>query len=141
MGSVAFTGFALLTAILLPLQATWGRDPRNWITNLLFFLAAVALIFASLHRLHRQLVTAKAAALAQARRLYAEAFHPIRARWSLDAAVEQSARLEAAEAVERRAAAIQEWPLDEGLLTRLAAIVSSVVGVIVARLILSRFGL
>lgn len=139
--SVAFTSFVVLTAALLPLLATQWRDPRGAISNLLTFLGFVALFFVSLHGLHRQMVTAKAAALQQARRLYVEAFGPIRARWSLDITVEQVARLSAAEVVERRAAAIQEWPLDEGLLARLAAIVTSVVGVILARLILSRFGL
>lgn len=141
LGSVAFTGFVIFTAGMLPLMVTQWRDPRGGIPYLLFFLGVVVLFFLSLHRLHSQLVAAKVAALKQARHLYVEAFRPIRAEWSLDKAAEQSARLTAAEAIERRAAAIQEWPLDEGLLTRLAAIVTSVVGVILARLILSRFGL
>ncbi len=141
LGSVAFISFVVLTAAVLPLVATQWRDPRGAITNLLFFLGFVVLFFASLHGLHRQMVEAKAAVLEQTHRLYVEAFRPIRDRWSLESAAEQSARLTAAEAIERRAAAIQEWPLDEGLLARLAAIVTSVVGVILARLILSRFGL
>lgn len=141
LGSIAFAAFVLLTVLVLPLMATQWRDPRGAIMNLLFYLVGVVLVFASLYRLHRQLVAAKAVALAQTRRLYAEAFGPIRAQWSLDITAEQAARLSAAEAVERRAAAIQEWPLDEGLLARLAAIVTSVAGVILARLILSRFGL
>ncbi|HEU5304448.1 MAG TPA: hypothetical protein VFU40_07385 [Gemmatimonadales bacterium] len=141
LGSVAFTSFVVLTAAVLPLLATQWRDPRGAVTNLLFFLGFVALFFASLHGLHRQMVKAKAAILEQTHHLYVEAFRPIRAQWSLESAAEQSARLTAAEAIERRAATIQEWPLDEGLLARLAAIVTSVVGVILARLILSRFGL
>jgi hypothetical protein len=141
LGSVAFASFALFTAGILPMVATQWRDPRGVISNLLVFLGAVTLFFASLHRLHTQLVAAKAVALQQAHSLYVEAFRPIRARWSLGGAAEQSVRLTAAEAIERRAAAIQEWPLDEGLLTRLAAIITSVMGVILARLILSRFGL
>ncbi|HET7009598.1 MAG TPA: hypothetical protein VFI11_02385 [Anaerolineales bacterium] len=141
LGSVAFTSFVVLTAAVLPLLATQWHDPRGAVTNLLFFLGFVALFFASLHGLHRQMVKAKAAILEQTHHLYVEAFRPIRAQWSLESAAEQSARLTAAEAIERRAATIQEWPLDEGLLARLAAIVTSVVGVILARLILSRFGL
>lgn len=141
LGSIAFTGFVIFTVGVLPLAATQWHDPRGAIMLLLFFLGAVALFFASLHRLHTQVVAAKASALQKAHHLYVEAFAPIRARWSLDITLEQSARLNAAEGVERRAAAIQEWPVDEGLLARLAAIVTSVVGVILARLILSRFGL
>lgn len=141
LGSVAFTSFAVVTAAVLPLLATQWRDLRGAITNLLFFLGFVALFFASLHGLHRQMARAKAAILEQTHHLYVEAFRPIRAQWSLESAAAQSARLTAAEAIERRAAVIQEWPLDEGLLARLTAIVTSVVGVILARLILSRFGL
>ncbi len=141
LGSVAFTGFVIFVVGVLPMGATQWHDPQGAIMHLVFFLGAVALFFASLHRLHTQLVAAKASALQKAHHLYVEAFEPIQARWSLDITVEQSARLNAAESVERRAAAIQEWPLDEGLLARLAAIVTSVVGVILARLILSRFGL
>lgn len=141
LGSLAFSAFVFLTVVSFPLLVAQWRDPRGAITNLLMYLGGVGLVFASLYRLHRQMITEKANARERARRLYAEAFGPIRAHWSLDVTVEQSARLSAVEMVERRAAAIQEWPLDEGLLTRLAAIVTSVVGVILARLILSRFGL
>lgn len=141
LGSIAFISFVVLTAALLPLLATQWHDPRSAIVHLVLFLGIVAVFFASLHGLHRQMVNAKVAALEQTHHLYVEAFQPIRAQWSLESVAEQSARLTAAEAIERRAATIQEWPLDEGLLARLAAIVTSVVGVILARLILSRFGL
>lgn len=141
LGSIAFTCFVVLTAAMLPLIATQWRDLRGAITGLLFFLGFVALFFGSLHGLHRQMVKAKVTALEQTHHLYVEAFQPIRAQWSLERVAEQSARLTAAEAIERRAGATQEWPLDEGLLARLAAVVTSVIGVILARLILSRFGL
>ncbi len=141
LGSVAFTSFVVLTAAMLPLIATQWRDLRGATTGLLFFLGFVALFFASMQRLHWQMIKAKASALEQTHHLYVEAFQPIRAQWSLERVAEQSARLTATEAIERRAAAIQEWPLDEGLLARLAAIITSVIGVILARLILSRFGL
>jgi hypothetical protein len=141
LGSIAFTSFVVMTAAMLPLTATQWRDLRGAITGLVFLLGFVALFFASLYGLHRQMVNAKVAALEQTHHLYVAAFQPIRAQWSLERVAEQSARLTAAEAIERRAGAIQEWPLDEGLLARLAAVVTSVIGVILARLILSRFGL
>lgn len=141
LGSVAFTSFVVLTAAMLPLLATQWRDLRGVITGLLFFVGFVALFFASLYGLHRQMVKAKADLLEQTHHRYVEAFRPIWTHWSLERVAEQSAHLTVAEAIERRAAAIQEWPLDEGLLTRLAAIITSVIGVILARLILSRFGL
>jgi hypothetical protein len=48
--------------------------------------------------------------------------------------------LHSAEATERRALAIQEWPFDK-LLARVIAIVSSVGTAILTRLILGRIGL
>jgi hypothetical protein len=47
----------------------------------------------------------------------------------------------AIEVLQRQVAAIQGWPFDEAIIARVAAIVTSVVGISIARLILSRFGL
>ncbi len=54
---------------------------------------------------------------------------------------DQALELQAADALERRAAAIQEWPFDEGILRAIAAIVTSVTAAIFARLVLSQLGL
>jgi hypothetical protein len=42
---------------------------------------------------------------------------------------------------EKRAEAIHEWPIDEGTVARVITIVTSVIAVIIARLILDPFGL
>ncbi len=73
LGSVAFTSFVVMTTAVLPLVATQWRDLRSAITNLLFFLGFVALFFASLHGLHRQMVKAKASVLELTHHLYVEA--------------------------------------------------------------------
>jgi hypothetical protein len=49
--------------------------------------------------------------------------------------------LNAAEALEKRAERIQEWPFDEATFTRVVTIASSVAAVIIARLILDPVGL
>jgi hypothetical protein len=53
----------------------------------------------------------------------------------------QSGLLSAAEALEKRAERIQEWLFDEGMFARVVAISSTVAAAIVARLLLSPFGL
>ena len=141
LGQVAFFTFLLFVAGFLPLMVVAAKDVRSTITVLVEFSIGVTLFFLSMYRLHRQLVTAKAGHLARARALYCEAFQPLETRWSLEMLTAQAAQLSAAEAMERRAAAIQEWPFDEGVLARVAAVVTSAVAITLARLALSWFGL
>jgi hypothetical protein len=54
---------------------------------------------------------------------------------------QQHRLLSAAEGLERRALAIHDWPVDEGTFARVLTIVTSVVGITIARLILDPFGL
>jgi hypothetical protein len=49
--------------------------------------------------------------------------------------------LSAAEGLEKRAQAIQEWPIDDRTLARVITISTSVVAVTIARLLLDPFGL
>lgn len=66
---------------------------------------------------------------------------PVTANWQADTLVHQTAALQAAEQVERRTAAIQEWPFAEAILARIAAILTAVATTILARLVLTSFGL
>jgi hypothetical protein len=50
-------------------------------------------------------------------------------------------QLNAAEALEKRSAGIQEWPFDEVLTGRIAIIVTSVVATVIARIVLDAIGL
>jgi hypothetical protein len=95
----------------------------------------------SVYRLHRQLVAAKRHYLSRVRSLYAEALPPLESAWSLETVSAQSGHLYAVEVLQRQVADIREWPFNEALVARVAAIVTSVLGIIAARLILSRFGL
>ena len=83
----------------------------------------------------------KASELAIARDLYAQAYEPVRTAPTLEALERQHRLLGAADALEKRAHAIHEWPIDEGTLARVITITTSVVAMIVARMILDPFGL
>jgi hypothetical protein len=87
------------------------------------------------------MVEVKAGELAVARELYAEAYEPVRAAQTLEALERQHSLLGAADALEKRAEAIHEWPIDEGIWARVITITTSVVAITIARLILEPFGL
>ena len=87
------------------------------------------------------MVEVKASELAVARELYAEAYEPVRTERTLDALERQHRLLAAADALEKRAHAIHEWPIDEGTVARVITITTSVIAITVARLILEPLGL
>jgi hypothetical protein len=141
VGRLAFTGFWTFVAMLAPVLFVSGPDRFGLSIGLLVLLAGVAVFFLSLRRLNRQMVAAKERELSWARDLFARAFEPVRAEETLEALQRQSGLLSAAEALEKRAERIQEWPFDEGMFARVVAISSTVAAAIVARLLLSPFGL
>jgi hypothetical protein len=107
----------------------------------LVLAVALSAFFLSLFRLHRQMVEVKKDELSIARELYAEAYEPVRSTKTLEALDRQRALLGAADALEKRAQDIHEWPIDEGTLARVLTIATSVVAMAVARLILEPLGL
>jgi hypothetical protein len=109
------------------------------VLGLLVLLIGVALFFLSLRRLNRQMVAVKQREIAWAQHLYAQAFEPLREAGTLEALQRQSSQLSAAEALEKRAERIQEWPFDESTFTRVVTISSTVVAAIIARVLLAPF--
>jgi hypothetical protein len=87
------------------------------------------------------MVRVKAGEVAMARELYAQAYEPVRAAPTLEALERQRSLLSAADALEKRAQAIHEWPIDEVTFARVLTITTSVIAMIVGRLILDPFGL
>jgi len=141
-GSLAFTPLLVSGALVIPILFLTGlRDLRDAIVTLSMLLVIVVLLFASLRRLRSQLLAAKASHLAWARSLFQHALDPIRTGDGVAGLRNGALELVAAEAIERRAATIQEWPFDEGILRGIIAIVTSVTTAIVVRLVLSRLGL
>jgi hypothetical protein len=141
LGELAFTGLWLILAALVPVVLTGLPDVVGVVLGSLVLGSALLLFFLSLLRLHRQMVAVKARELAFARELYAEAYEPVRAAPTLETLERQQPLLAAAGALEQRAQAIHDWPLDEGTVARVLTIATSVVAITIGRLILDPFGL
>jgi hypothetical protein len=70
-----------------------------------------------------------------------QAYQAVRDEPTLQVLQRQAGALGAAEALEKRAERIQEWPFDEATFARVVTIASGVAAFIIGRLILSRIGL
>jgi hypothetical protein len=141
LGSLAFMGLWMLLAWLVPLLLTSLPDVVGVVLGVIVLGGALATFFLSLLRLHRQMADVKTREIAIARGLYAQAYAPVQAARTLDALEQQHRLLGAADALERRAHAIHEWPIDEGTLARILTVATSVIAITVARLILDPLGL
>lgn len=140
-GDVAFTGLWVLLAWLVPLVLTGLPDDVGFGIGVAVLALALATFFLSLVRLHHRMVEVKAEELALARDLYAQAYGPVRESPTLETLERQRSLLSAADALEQRAKAIHDWPIDEGTFARVLTIATSVVAITIGRLILDPFGL
>lgn len=141
-GSLAVAGFALVSVGMVPLLIVSAVDLSAFLAAPGQYVIITVLFVLSLWRLHSRLQKAKAEHLADARALCARVLREVRTALTQgDGGDQAAARLSAAEAIERRAAAIHKWPLGAGMFARVAAIFSAVVTAILARLILSAMGL
>jgi hypothetical protein len=141
LGRIAATGLWMLLIWLVPVVLTGLPDVAGFIVGMLVLAVALATLFLSLVGLHRQMVEVKSRELSLARDLYHEAYRPVHDARSLDALEEQRSLLSAADALEKRADAIHEWPFDEGTITRVITITTSVIAITIGRLILDPLGL
>lgn len=140
LGDAAFMGWWLLVAWMLPLLVTGFPDVVGLVLGLLVLLGGVSAFVSSLWRLHRQIVDVKENRLKLARRLYAEAYEPVRDEETLSALERQHSLLGAADGLEKRALGIHDWPVAEGTWAWLLGIATSVIAVACARLILRPLG-
>lgn len=140
VGNLAFTGFWIFSVALAPVLIITATSTVQLVLNLAFFLLGVGVFLLSLARLHGHLVEARRVHLSLSRSLYAAAYEPIVRKGTLASLRSQSSLLSSAEALERRASMIQEWPFDEVLGGRIAIIVTSVVATVVARIVLGALG-
>jgi hypothetical protein len=134
-------GFWMLLACVVPVLLTGLPDVVGALIGTVVVAGGVAGFFLSLFRLHRRMVEVKTRELAVARGLYAQAYEPVRLAPDLETLERQRALLGAADALEKRAASIHEWPLDEGTFARVLTITTSVIAMIIARLLLDPLGL
>ena len=140
LGAVAFMGLWMLLVWLVPVLATGLPDLVGLVTGLLVLGGGLATFFFSLLRLHRQMVEVKEDELELARALYAEAYQPVRAERTLAALDRQHSLLSAADALEKRARAIHDWPIAEGTWAWVIGIATSAVAIACARLLLRPLG-
>lgn len=140
VGNLVFTGFAILSVAAVLYLVFLGHYLVDILIGLGVFAFGVAVFVLSLWRLHMQMAAAKKAYVNQARSLYAQAYEPLRGNSDLVALREQADLLSAAEAIEKRAEAIYEWPIDDGMLRWLAVIGTGVVTSIVVRVLFALLG-
>ena len=141
LGAVSFMGLWMLLAWLVPVVLTALTDVIAVTLGAVVIAVGLATFFLSLQRLHRQMVEVKNRELEIARDLYAQAYAPVRKAPTLEALEQQRSLLGAADALEKRAHDLHEWPIDEGTFARVVTITTSVVAMTIARLILDPFGL
>ena len=103
VGSLAFSGFALLVAAAVPTLAATTGNPTTFAITLIILAVNIPIFFRSMWRLHQQMSGAKTRRVAEARALYAAAYEPIRVNASLSGLRRQAAVLHAAQALEERA--------------------------------------
>jgi hypothetical protein len=140
-GAVAFMGLWLLLAWLVPIVVTGLPDVVGLAIGLFVLGCGLGAFLFSLLGLHRQMVEVKEDELALARELYAEAYEPVREARTLEVLERQHTLLGAADALEKRARAIHDWPVAEGTWAWVIGIATSAVAIACARLILQPLGL
>ncbi|HEV8353526.1 MAG TPA: hypothetical protein VGR24_04950 [bacterium] len=141
VGALASTTLWIFAALTVPFLLVNIDSRLDLAVGLVFFLAGIGLFFLSMARLHRQMAAAKQRYLASTRALYAEAFAPVKASWSLQSLAERVPLLGAAKALEDRALAIQEWPFDERTNSRIVILISGVTVAAISRFVLAALGL
>jgi hypothetical protein len=134
-------GLWMLLAGLVPVLLTGLPEAVGVVIGMLVLAAGLAMFFFSMLRLHRRMAEVKASELATARELYAQAYEPVRSAQTLESLDRQRSLLSAADALEKRAREIHEWPIDQGTWARVITIATSVTAITVARLILDPLGL
>jgi len=141
VGKLAFTGFWMLFGSAGPLVLTGSSDRPAVVVSSGVLVAGLGLFFLSLRRLNRQMVAVKQRELERALDLYRQAYQPIRDQPTLEVLQQKAGPLSAAEALEKRAERIQQWPFDEATFAQVVTIATSVAAGIIGRLILISVGL
>jgi hypothetical protein len=141
VGRLAFTGFWMLVGSVGPLVLTNASDTPGVILGIAVLTVGLGLFFLSLRRLNRQMVAVKQREVDLARDLYMQAYEKVRDQPTLEVLQGQVGMLNAAEALEKRAERIQEWPFDEATFARVITIASSAAATIIARMLLDPVGL
>lgn len=128
VGSLALSGFWLLLLAAIPLIIVASDNATTVGISLTVIAASVALFFLSMVRLHGQMAAMKTNHLESARRLYSEAYAPVRAKPSLKSLEARAPTLQVAQAMLERATA---W---------VVVVVTGVITSLLVRLVLAAAG-
>ncbi len=140
LGSLASTGLGLLLLAAVPVLLAGADEPVTLGISLAIVAITVALFVVSMWRVHLQLVAAKARYVSLARRLYADAYAPIRQEPSVQVLETQATALRAAQSLDERAHTLPTWPIDEGTLRFIAVVITGVVTGLIVRGLFAAFG-
>jgi hypothetical protein len=133
LGSLASTGLGLLLLAAVPVLLAGADEPVTLAIGLAIVASTVGVLVLSMWRLHRQMAAAKARYVATARRLYADAYAPVRARPDVETLEARAGVIGAAQALDERAHSLPTWPVDEGTLRFVIVVVTGVVTSLVVR--------
>jgi len=103
-------------------------------------VTTVGLFPLSMWRLHRQMVGAKERYIAVARRLYEDAYAPVRETTNVETLESHANALRAAQSLEERAQLLMTWPIDESTLRFIAVVVTGVATSLVVRALFAALG-
>jgi hypothetical protein len=134
-------GLWMLLVWLVPVVLTGLPDVVGIVIGLVLLAGGLGAFFLSLWGLHRQMTAVKEGQVASARELYAEAYEPVRVEPTLEALERQRGLISAAEALEKRALAIHDWPVDQATWAWVIGIATSVFALTLGRLILKPLGI
>jgi hypothetical protein len=140
LGSLASAGLGFLLVAAVPLMLVAANEPITLGLSLAIVAIASAIFVLSMSRLHGQMFAARQRFVADARRLYAEAYAPLRGRASVEALEQQASVLRAAQSLDERAQSLLTWPIAEGTLRFLAVVITGVVTSLIVRGLFAALG-
>jgi hypothetical protein len=140
IGSVASTGLGLLFIGAVPIMLVAVDEPVTLAISLIIVAVTVAVFVLSMSRLHRQMAAVRKRYVSEARRLYADAYAPIRKRADVASLEAQSNALRVAQTLEERAHNLTTWPIDEGTLRFIIVVITGVVTSLVVRGLFAALG-
>ena len=140
VGSLASTGLGALFLAAIPVLLIGSDQPVTLAVSLTLVFAAVGAFALSLWRLHRQMAAAKRRYCANTRKLYADAYAPIREHPDIGSLTAASTALSVARSLDERAAGLPTWPIDEGTARFVAVVVTGVITSLIVRALFIAIG-
>jgi hypothetical protein len=140
LGGLASTGLGLLLVAVVPVMLVAADEPVTLTISLVVIAVTVGAFLLSMWRLHLQMAAAKSRNVEIARRLYSEAYAPIREKADVAALEAQSNVLSVAQSLDERAHGLPTWPIDEGTTRFLAVVITGVITSLVVRGLFAAIG-